>query len=259
MKMPACLVLLFIGIVSLHAQQVSVHENAHAHNDYEHERPLFDALRYGFISAEADVHLVSDQLLVSHDRPGKYAKTLEALYLRPLDSLLDVNRGTVYPGYDGTFFLMIDFKTSAVASAEALIMLLKNYPALVCTARSCPVKIFVSGNRPVEYFLQQGTSGVALDGRPGNLGKGFTVYQMPVVSDRYSNWSSWNGKSTPGPGELDRIRALADRVHAEGKKLRLWAVPDHELAWEVLLDAGVDLLNTDRLEAMHQFLLQRGK
>ena len=41
---------------------------AHAHNDYEHERPLLDALDHGFASVEADVWLVDGQLLVAHDR-----------------------------------------------------------------------------------------------------------------------------------------------------------------------------------------------
>ena len=30
-------------------------ERAHAHNDYEHARPLLDALSHGFTSVEADV------------------------------------------------------------------------------------------------------------------------------------------------------------------------------------------------------------
>ena len=36
--------------------------NAHAHNDYEHERPLLDALDQGFTSIEADVFLVEGQV-----------------------------------------------------------------------------------------------------------------------------------------------------------------------------------------------------
>ena len=40
--------------------------NAHAHNDYEHTRPLFDALDQGFNSVEADVFLVDGKLLVGH-------------------------------------------------------------------------------------------------------------------------------------------------------------------------------------------------
>jgi len=59
--------------------------NAHAHNDYEHARPLLDALDRGFCSVEADVWLVDGQLLVAHDRgKAKPGRTLQALYLDPL-------------------------------------------------------------------------------------------------------------------------------------------------------------------------------
>src|SRR4051812_12734941 len=37
---------------------MGVLSRAHAHNDYEHEHPLLDALEAGFASVEADVWLV---------------------------------------------------------------------------------------------------------------------------------------------------------------------------------------------------------
>lgn len=80
---------------------------------------------------------------------------------------------------------------------------------------------------------------------------------MPVVSDHCRNWSSWNGKQAPGPSDLVRVRELAQRVHAEGKMLRLWAIPDHPVAWKALLDAGVDLINTDHLQEFSAFLKQQ--
>ena len=40
---------------------------AHAHNDYEHARPLLDALDAGFRSVEADVYYAGGKLAVSHD------------------------------------------------------------------------------------------------------------------------------------------------------------------------------------------------
>src|SRR5687767_16008437 len=58
---------------------------AHAHNDYEHSRPLLDALAQGFCSIEADVHWVAGRLLVARDRKDtKPERTLERLYLEPL-------------------------------------------------------------------------------------------------------------------------------------------------------------------------------
>src|SRR6185295_12383494 len=70
---------------------------AHAHNDYEHTRPLFDALEQGFCSVEADVWLVDGKLLVAHDLKNvKQERTLAALYLDPLRERVRKNGGRVY-------------------------------------------------------------------------------------------------------------------------------------------------------------------
>src|SRR2546426_4129702 len=70
---------------------------AHAHNDYEHARPLLDALDHGFCSIEADVWLVEGKLLVAHDRNKvKPDRTLQALYLDPMRERVRRNGGGVY-------------------------------------------------------------------------------------------------------------------------------------------------------------------
>src|SRR4051812_48114397 len=71
--------------------------HAHAHNDYEHPRPLLDALDCGFCSVEADVFLVGDKLFVGHSwyelRPER---TLVSLYLDPLKKRIAENGGRVF-------------------------------------------------------------------------------------------------------------------------------------------------------------------
>lgn len=234
------------------------HTKAHAHNDYEQEKPLWNALTNGFVSVEADVHLTNGRLLVSHARPYPDAPTLQQLYLAPLDSLLKKNNNKIYPGYEASFYLMIDCKTEAESTYRAIQKEVSLYQGLRCTDLKCPVKIFISGNRAVETILKEGYQGIGLDGRPNDLGKGISTELMPVVSDHYGNWSSWKGKTEPLPDDLARIRELAQRVHAEGKKLRLWAIPDNEIAWTALLNAGVDFINTDRLPELNSFLVKNG-
>ncbi len=252
------LILCFSSLLCF-SQNQGIHINAHAHNDYEHVHPLMDALQNGFISIEADVHLQNGKLLVSHDRPDKNSSTLEKLYLAPLDSLLKVNSGRVYKGSKTMFYLMIDIKTEAKTTYHAIKQAAANYPALLCTSsENCAVQIFLSGNRPVSLIAMEGYSGLAVDGHPNDVGKGFYSELMPVISDNYKNWSSWNGKTKPTSKDLQRIKELAQRVHAEGKKLRLWAIPDNELAWAALLDAGVDFINTDHLAELNTFLIKRG-
>jgi len=233
------------------------HVQAHAHNDYEHTKPLWNALENGFISVEADVYLIEGKLKVSHEGPKPGAGTLEQLYLRPLDSLLKRNNGRVYPDYPGTFYLMIDSKTEAESTYRAIQNAVAKYEPLLCKPAHCPVKIFISGNRAVDTMIKEGYQGLALDGRPNDVDKGISSELIPVISDHYSNWSTWKGNTDVTPDDLSGIRELAQRVHTQGKKLRLWAIPDHENAWEALLNAGVDFINTDHLEDLHQFLIHK--
>ncbi len=73
---------------------------AHAHNDYEHTHPLFDALGHRFGSVEADIFLVGDQLLIGHTVDDlDPSRTLESLYLDPLAAIVKANHGSVYRGW----------------------------------------------------------------------------------------------------------------------------------------------------------------
>jgi len=253
-------ILLFLcGVSSISFSQGNFpHTQAHAHNDYEHAQPLWSALKNGFISVEADVHFTEGRLLVSHNRPHQNAPTLQELYLAPLDSLLTRNGDTIYPNYHGPFYLMIDSKTEAESTYRAIQKEVARYPRLQCTTSHCPIKIFISGNRAIETMIHEGYQGIALDGRPPDLGKEISADLMPVISDHFANWSSWSGKSEPQANDLARIRELTQRVHAEGKKLRLWAIPDTAPVWLALFDAGVDFINTDRLQELHLFLVKQG-
>ena len=127
------LLLYFILLINISClAQIKVLENAHAHNDYEHIHPLFDALSYGFNSVEADVHLLKGELYVSHDQPDiKSAKTLEQLYLQPIDSLIRINTGCVYKNHKHPFYLMIDFKTEGEDTYNKLKSILHKYTSLL--------------------------------------------------------------------------------------------------------------------------------
>lgn len=238
--------------------QPRVHTNAHAHNDYAHKRPLFDALENGFISIEADVHLKDGKLLVSHDRPGSSAKTLEALYLRPLDSLRIKNLGWIYAQQSLPVLLLIDIKTSGEATFQQLLQILSLYePCLTTPTRKRAIQVLISGNRPVDLIQNDPKHLSSIDGRPEDLGKGFSPEMMPLISENYNKVMNWDGVGSPPPDELKKLKELASKVHGENKKFRLWAIPDHESTWALLLAAGVDLINTDKMRELNLFLTSK--
>ena len=70
---------------------------AHAHNDYEHERPFYEAFSLGFGSIEVDVYAINGQLLVAHDiKDIKASRTFQNLYLEPLVKVLESGKAGNY-------------------------------------------------------------------------------------------------------------------------------------------------------------------
>lgn len=228
---------------------------AHAHNDYEHPRPLLDALDQGFCSVEADIYLVEGKLLVAHNREDvRPEKTLEALYLAPLQQRVRANGGRVYR--DGPLFsLLIDIKGEAEPTYRVLRKCLEPYRPMLTryeSGKSVPgaVSIILSGNRPRAEMEAEATRLAALDGRLADLGSGASPALVAWISDNWQLNFRWRGTGPITPEERTKLEDLVRRAHAEGYRLRFWAAPDTPEGWTELRKAGVDLINTDHLEAL---------
>jgi hypothetical protein len=235
---------------------------AHAHNDYEHARPLFDALDRGFGSVEADVWLVEGRLLVAHDlKDAKPGTTLQALYLDPLKDRIEKNGGRVYPG-GPSVTLLVDVKSDATNSYLALRDALKPYGKILTrfhTNQTDPgaITVIVSGNRARELMAGETLRLAAYDGRLPDLETAVSPHLIPLVSDNWVGLFVWKGRPGDGPlpeNERTKLRRMVERTHQQGRRLRLWGAPDNVAAWRELRNAGVDLINTDDLEGLKNFL-----
>ena len=232
---------------------------AHAHNDYEHPRPLLDALDHGFISVEADIHLVDGALLVAHDLEDVVPeRTLEALYLAPLRAHIRVHSGRVYPTQQ-PFILLIDIKSDAEATYAALRPLLRRYADIMTvftptTMDPGPVMAILSGSRPRTTLASEPIRYAAFDGRLSDLGQDVPVAFMPLVSDNWLRFGAWYGRGPMPDSTSAKLANVIAQTHAEGRLLRFWATTDSPTVWQALYDAGVDLLNADDLGALRTFL-----
>lgn len=230
---------------------------AHSHNDYEHTRPLLDALSHGFTSVEADIYLVDGKLLVAHDREDlDPAKTLSALYLDPLKKLAQGK--SIFPTGE-TLTLLIDFKSEAEPTWQALKDLLGNYREMLTSFDSGSIKtnaitVIISGNRPRETLLAEKSRLAAFDGRLTDLGKSLPLAFMPLVSDNWNSHFTWKGEGDFPREDREKLKTIVEQAHSEKRKIRFWASPDTAAAWAELRAAGVDLVNTDNLAGLATFL-----
>lgn len=232
---------------------------AHAHNDYEHKRPLLDALEQGFCSVEADVYLVGEELLVGHTpRDLKPERTLEKLYLAPLKERVQNNGGRVFREVP-TFHLMIDVKTDAKATYAAVDRVLARYGDMLSAARdgkfqAGAVTVILSGNRDQETIKRQKVCYVGIDGRPADLDSEAPAHQIPWISTSWASVFRWMGEGPMPSAERDKLKEFVAKAHRHGRKVRFWATPEKPQVWKELLAADVDLLNTDRLVELRRFL-----
>jgi N-acyl-D-amino-acid deacylase len=239
-----------------HAVAPFIH--GHAHNDYEHKRPLFDALDNGLCSVEADIYLINGQLLVAHERfQTKPEKTLQSLYLDPLRERVKKNGGRVYAG-GPECNLLIDIKTDWKTTYPVLRDVLKQYSDILTVFRpdsktTNAISAIITGNRSKEMFASETERYCGLDGELADLDSDAPSDLIPWIS---SNWSSsfhWNGHGEMPANEKSRLKEIITKAHEKGRRVRFWNSPDNPEFWREMLSDGVDLINTDKLAELRQF------
>lgn len=243
--------------------------HAHAHNDYLHDPPLFAALEHGFASVEADVFLVGDRLCVAHD-PDKVSpeRTLQSLYLDPLRQRVKANEGHVYRG-GSRFLLLVDLKSAAEPTYQKLHETLAQYRDMLTTfdsqgRKEGAITVVVTGNRPLELMQSQPLRYAGYDGRLTDLDRDAPTDLIPLISDQWGMHFTWRGDKPMPPEERQKLGDIVQKAHAKGRLVRFWATPDlrsaeREAVWRELLSAGVDLLNSDDLKGLQEFLLKHGQ
>ncbi|RYG02828.1 MAG: glycerophosphodiester phosphodiesterase, partial [Chitinophagaceae bacterium] len=154
---------LMLIVNALHSQVL-----IHAHNDYEKKEPLFNAIRNKAFAIEADVYLVDGKLMVAHDRKDiRPERTLQAMYLDPLDSLFAKHKGSVSADKKYKPVLVVDIKSDGEKAIATLIAMIsrhqKNFDRRV---NPMAVEILISGDRGPVSSWRAYPAFIKFDGRP---------------------------------------------------------------------------------------------
>ncbi|HEY4327783.1 MAG TPA: hypothetical protein VGN20_27625 [Mucilaginibacter sp.] len=229
--------------------------DAHSHNDYNNSMPFYRAYNKGFGSIEVDVFAVNRQLMVAHD--AKYIvanRSLKILYIDPL---------------------LKKFKTDTIRQLRLLIEIKEDYKAVLSLVikELKPLKqyfsypnhpgrlsIVMTGAVPPANELWNYPDWITFDVDHLN---GFTPHEWEKIElvsfpfAKYVKW--WNGTRVLTPDEIRKLRGSIDSVHQAGRKIRFWETPDTKTSWLTLMKLGVDVIGTDAIEELGDFLNDKAR
>jgi alkaline phosphatase len=216
-----------------------------AHNDYLKADPFHAAFNLKAAYIEADIFLQDGELRVAHTRSEiDPSKTLRKMYLDPLS--IKATEGKIYG-----LTLMIDLKTEGAPTLVALVKTLEQYPHLTSDPR---LSITVSGSYPPASEWNNYPDYISFDGRPGITYTTEQLKRITLISTSFSSVSSWTGKGEIPSADLQKIKRTIDEVHDHGKPVRFWGSPDTPYAWGKFASMGVDVLNSDNVGELFDFL-----
>lgn len=241
------LLMLIVQIVSAQPKSYSM-QNAHAHNDYLHQKPFFEAysLNYGMI--EADIFIQNGELLVAHARKSiKSANTLSALYINPLLTKIKENNGRAYA--DGKKLrLLIDIKEDGDQALRLLETQLKpNRHLFGLKHNPDAVQIIISGDMPKSVEFKNYDNIFYFDGRPKTEYSKKSFKRIALISTSILDFVKWNKAGIYNETEILKLRNFVDSVHSVGKMVRFWATPNTLTSFKTLTDLDVDVIGSDSL------------
>jgi hypothetical protein len=228
----------------------------HAHNDYEHPRPLLDALDQKFESVEADVWLDGSDLGVSHAGPP-YKGSLKALYLDPLAARVAANGGTSVYGDGQPFFLWLDLKDGSAALQELIATQLGGYDFFTRfddagLSKQGAVTVLLTGDDAGKKALVERAAPrpYARDSNSYSPNDPPADGKWVTYAVNYFSFMSWPGDGEMPAAQQKQLKNLIDGAHATGRTLRIFSSPDSASYWLPARDAHLDFVNTDKLSEL---------
>lgn len=245
-----CLLCFTLGWYQTFAQQRYTPANIHSHNDYTRDVPFYHAYNAGTGCIEADVFLRDKELMVSHDTAHiTFNNTLRKMYLEPLQKELAKHPRPIK--------LFIDLKESYVKLLPELVHELKPLDNYINKGDGqAPLTIVITGDFPPPALFKNYPSYILFD---DNLQLPYTPEQWKRVAEvslNFANYSKWKATDILPARDEKVLKSVINAVHIAGKPIRFWGAPDNPAAWKKLMELGADVINTDKIDELVNYMQQ---
>ena len=223
--------------------------NAHSHNDYLNPSPFILAFENGFGSIEADIFPVGDRLLVAHHKEEiKAQNTLRNLYINPILRAFKMKGPR-------KLNLLIDIKENNAVSLALLIKELKPLKKYLRTTHKPNfLTITISGNRPPPSAYKDYPDYIFFDDDLILPHTQAEWSRVSLVSLPLYKIILWKGIDSLPLKDKNKWKHMIDSVHTAGKPIRFWSAPDTKNSWKWQMILQADLIGTDKINELAEFI-----
>ncbi len=208
--------------------------NPHIKLNGTDKKVVENALQNGFVSLKTDVQIVDGEMICGEGH------SLESMYLDPLREQAKANGGSIYRGHPHPFYLLLELPNAGRAELKVLHDRLSEYKDFLATTdskarfRAIKVVLVNPSSTARKSILEQEFSFIAFEGNLADVNGTINTNDMPLIGIDYA--------STANESDLKR---LVKQTHRQGKKLRLYNVPNDKALWEDLIGTGVDFISSE--------------
>jgi hypothetical protein len=196
--------------------------------------------------------------------PGDPGRTLARLVLEPLLARVRA-RGRVHPAQHQPFSVVLE--PAGGASAAHLLDLLEaeltGYSEMLTRSRAGTVRhsavLVALAGAPRGALSRRESRLFFAEGTLADVDTGVATSVVPLVGEHVAWRFGWDGRGEIPAEERHVLRALVAAARAEGKRVRLFGVPEKRRAvrrayWRELHAAGVDLIGARDVATLRRFL-----
>ena len=255
-------IILYFSATIVSNAQVKLMPNFVSTQEFEAERDIWPTFTQGVVHYQAHIMYIYGELYITSTMPDEAdhtRPTFRSTYLMPIYSQYKKNQGKVHPDFDDEMYLFLDIKYDPRKTYQKLWEQLAPYNEML-TYRVGPqwnegkLRVIFVGNAPMRTFLQERVGFVGAQGSIADLEKEYDNKIMPLIGIDFRNDIEWSGVGKMSFDEYRSLRDIVSKAHQQGKKVRVYNLPDEEEIWDVMYTAGVDMISGSDPVLFQKFL-----
>lgn len=260
-RMLVAVLFLLVGIIKGFSQ-AELMPNFVSTQEFVTAKDIWPTFTEGVVHYEAQIMYIYGEVYVASQMPDSANHTLptfRSTYLLPIYSQYKKNQGKINPIFDEEMYLFLDIKYDPKKTYNKIWEQLSPYHEML-TYRVGPqwhegkLKVIFVGNAPMRTFQQERVCFVEAQGTIDDLDKNYDNKVMPLIGIDFENDIEWNGLGKMPFEEYKSFKEIIRKAHEQGKKVRVYNLPNEENIWDIFYTAGVDMISSNDPARFKKFM-----